>query len=267
MNAVSKIAVLPRIVPDSFEDVQRFAKMAITSGLFKGDRKDGDAEKHAKACMAILQGLEVGLPPMQAVQSIAVINGRCLIWGDAVPGLLWANGFKIAQTISGAGEGRTATCTITRPDGTEITRAFSVADAKRARLWDERPTVKKQWEGKWEEKPNDSPWFRFPDRMLGFRALGFAVKDGASDVTRGLYVREEYEANDPVDITPPAAALDLPDIPDAITDDTGDARSAIKQAISVEMLSHIRDAYADADWPALEAEYEAKMEELRARAA
>jgi len=267
MNAISKSTLLPRIVPDSFEDVQRFAKMAITSGLFKGDRKDGDAEKHAKACMAILQGLEVGLPPMQAVQSIAVINGRCLIWGDAVPGLLWANGFKIAQTISGEGDSRTAMCTITRPDGTEITRTFSAAEAKRARLWDERPVVKKQWDGKWEEKPNDSPWYRFPDRILSFRALGFAVKDGASDVTRGLYVRDEYEGNEPVDITLAPAALDLPDIPDAITDDTADARAAIKQAISLEMLNHIQDAFADADWQMLEDEFNAKADELRARAA
>ena len=209
------------IQPTSFEDVQRIAKMAVVSGLFKGDRKDDDTAKLAKATMAIMQGLEVGLPPMQAVQCIAVINGRCLIWGDAVPGLLWSNGFKIKQWIDGTGDARTAYCTITRPTGEEITRSFSVLEAKKARLWDDRPTVKKQWDGKWEEKPNDSPWFRFQDRMLGFRALGFAQKDGASDVTRGLYIREEYDADTMVDVTPTKAApskLALPDIPD-IPDD------------------------------------------------
>lgn len=218
MNQLT-ISQRPRaIVPSSFEDVQRIAKMSVSSGLFKGDRKDDDQAKLAKATMAIMQGLEVGLPPMQAVQCIAIINGRCLIWGDAVPGLLWAAGFKVNQTISGSGDGRAAMCTITRPDGTEITRTFSVLDAKKARLWDERPTIKKQWDGKWEEKPNDSAWFRFPDRMLGFRALGFASKDGASDVLRGLYISEEYQANDVVDLTPAkprAVALpDIPDIPD-----------------------------------------------------
>ena len=213
MRAGGRIRAL---VPETFEDVQRLAKMAVASGLFKGDRKDDDTTKLAKATMAIMQGLEVGLPPMQAVQCIAVINGKCLIFGDAVPGLLWAAGFKLHQTITGEGDDRTATCTITRPSGEVIARTFSVADAKKAKLWDERQTIKKQWDGKWEEKPNDAPWFRFPDRMLGYRALGFASKDGASDVTRGLYIREEYDEleHEPRDITP-KLALAVPDIPDA----------------------------------------------------
>jgi hypothetical protein len=224
--------------------------------------------------MAIMQGLEVGLPPMQSVQCIAVINGRCLIWGDAVPALLWANGFKVEQSIGGDGDRRTASCTITRPDGTKITRTFSVADAKKARLWDDRPTVKKQWDGKWEEKPNDSPWFRFPDRMLGFRALGFCQKDGASDVTRGIYLREEYDADDMVDITPAKAVApalpDIPDVPDTPAledDDTQEARTAIASAVSADMLTHIRAAYADADWETLAPAYDAKADELNARGA
>jgi hypothetical protein len=255
------------ILPQSFEDVQRMARMAVSSGLFKGDKKDDDTAKLAKATMAIMQGLEVGLPPMQAVQCIAVINGRCLIWGDAVIALLWANGFKVTQTIDGQGDARTAKATITRPDGTVITRSFSVADARKARLWDERATIKKQWDGKWEDKPNDSPWFRFPDRMLGFRALGFCVKDGASDVTRGIYISEEYADDQMVDVTPPKAPVatipDLPDIPDeAPPSDTGEAREAIKSALNIEMLEHVREAYSDADWSVLEADYDAKHDEL-----
>ena len=268
MTTVARLPIkqLSAIMPQSFEDVQRIARMAVVSGLFKGDRKDDETAKLAKATMAIMQGLEVGLPPMQAVQCIAIINGRCLIWGDAVPALLWSHGFKIVQDISGAGDARTATCTVTRPDSTVITRSFSVADAKRARLWDERPTIKKQWDGKWEEKPNDSPWFRFPDRMLGYRALGFAVKDGASDATRGLYVNEEYEASEMVDVTPAKpATIALPDIPDdAPVSDTNEAREAIKSALNIEMLEHVREAYADADWSTLEGDYDAKHDELHA---
>lgn len=272
MNTLARIpnARMRGIVPETFEDVQRIARMAVSSGLFKGDRKDDDTALMAKATMAIMQGLEVGLPPMQAVQCIAVINGRCVIWGDAVPALLWANGFKLDQSITGSGDSRTATCTITRPDGTVITRLFSVADAKKARLWDERTTVKRKFDNKWEDKPNDSPWHRFPDRMLGYRALGFCTRDGASDVTRGLYIREELDANDIVDASIDKAAepalLELPDIPDDGSDDTSEARSAISQAVSVEMLTHIRDAIPDADWSALDKDYSAKLDELRARA-
>lgn len=203
-------APLSAILPTSFEDVQRMARMAITAGLFKGDRKDTQEALLGKATMALMQGLEVGLPPMQAIQQIAVINGRCVIWGDAVPALLWANGFKLKEWV----EARVAYCTVTRPDGEQITRQFAEADARKARLWDERQTVTKTWDGKSEQKPNDSPWFRFPDRMLQMRARGFAVRDGASDVMRGIYMREEVDETPALDITPKPAALELPDIPD-----------------------------------------------------
>lgn len=226
MNKIATLRAGARplgIVPTTFEDVQRLASMAVKSGLFKGDRKDDEAQKLAKSSMIIMQGLDVGVPPMQALQSMTIINGRVLMYGDLLTGVLWAHGFKIDQSVSGEGDKRTATCTITRPDGTKITRTFSVADAKKARLWDDRPTVKKQWDGKWEEKPNDSPWFRFQDRMLGWRAFGFAQKDGASDVTRGLLLREEYEHNEPIDITPNTPETieppspDLPSIPASVT--------------------------------------------------
>ena len=260
------------IVPQSFEDVQRLATMAVASGLWKGDRKDTDQQKHAKACMAIMQGLECGVPPMQAVQSIAVINGKCVMYGDLLTALLWANGFDIEQTITGQGDQRTATCTITRPNGKKITRTFSRADAKKARLFDDRPTVKKQWDGKWEEKPNDSPWFKFEDRMLGWRALGYCQKDGASDVTKGLLIREDVEAELPMrDITPAPAALELPDIPEppAIEDEqpedeTAEARAHIRQAVNIEMLEHLRTHYAEADWEDLAIDYDAKLEALQA---
>lgn len=226
MNKIATLRAGARplgIVPTTFEDVQRLASMAVKSGLFKGDRKDDEAQKLAKSSMIIMQGLDVGVPPMQALQSMTIINGRVLMYGDLLTGVLWAHGFKIDQSVSGEGDKRTATCTITRPDGTKITRTFSVADAKKARLWDDRPTVKKQWDGKWEEKPNDSPWFRFQDRMLGWRAFGFAQKDGASDVTRGLFLREEYEHNEPIEITPNTPETieppspDLPSIPASVT--------------------------------------------------
>lgn len=231
MSTVETRATLPTIraggkaasiIPQSFEEVQRFAEMAVRSELFKKAKDDeSDETTLARCSLAILTGLDCGLSPAQSVQSIAVINGRCLIYGDAVPGILWANGFDIEQSISGEGDARTATCAITRPNGKKITRTFSVADAKKARLWDEREKVRRRGRNGEYEAQNDSPWFRFPDRMLGWRALGFAKSDGASDVMRGLDIKENI---DPVDLSrdeyseikvePKKAIADLPDIPD-----------------------------------------------------
>lgn len=180
------------IIPQTFEEVQRIAHMAVRSELFKPAKNGEEHEVTLARCvLCIMTGADVGLSPAQSVQSIAVINGRCLIYGAAVPGILWSKGFKIEQRIDGSGDDRTATCTITRPGGLQITRSFSVREAKRAKLWDERAKVKRRkQDGSWYEVDNDSPWHRFPDRMLGWRALGFAKADGASDAMHGLDLYE-----------------------------------------------------------------------------
>ena len=110
------------IMPETFEDVQRIAKMAVQSELFKkASRDERDEVTVARCALAIMTGLDVGLSPAQSVQSIAVINGRCRIYGEAVPGILWAHGFDIEQSFKGDGDTLTAVCTITRPNGKRIT--------------------------------------------------------------------------------------------------------------------------------------------------
>lgn len=158
------------IVPQSIEEVYRVAKCISESGLAPNGMKTPE-----QVTVAILTGLEIGLPPMFAIQKIAVINGRPSIWGDAVPALLWARGFKIREW----GGEDAAICEVVRPDGTAIERSFSVAQAKKAGLW-----------GK------SGPWSQYPDRMLQMRARGLACRDGAPDVLSGLYLAEEAQEID-----------------------------------------------------------------------
>ena len=214
-------ALLP-IYPTSIEEVYRLSKMALTAGMLKpqktgyGDNavyEDADAVL-ARGTMIIMQGMELGIPPMQSVQLLAMINGRIVAHSEAVPGLLLSKGFKLSETWSGTPMADDWTCTIklTRPDGQKFTGSFSVADAKQAQLWDQSPT--KISFGK--TKPNDAAWFRYPKRMLKARALGFVGKDGGADALKGLMVREEMEdmirAEQARDITPAKAApLEIPD--------------------------------------------------------
>ena len=102
------------IVPQSVEEVFRLATAIAKSGLAPQGLKSAE-----QITIAIMHGAEIGLPPMQAIQRIAVVNGRPTIWGDAVPALLLARGFRIEETIDGIEDGRGATCTVTRPDGTK----------------------------------------------------------------------------------------------------------------------------------------------------
>lgn len=217
------------IVPHSIEEVFRLATAIAKSGLAPNGMKTAE-----QITIAIMHGMELGLPPMQSVQRIAVVNGRPTIWGDAIPALLWSRGFKLREWWAGeSGTTRCAFCEITRPDGTKVERAFSETDALKAGLLGKA-----------------GPWKQYPDRMLQMRARGFAARDGAADVLGGLYMREEIEDTTPMrDVTPAKpAALDLPDIPD-------EAPEMDQAAILREIERKLDSASPDA----VEAEYRAAI--------
>ena len=83
--------------------------MAYKSGMLKplktgyGDNAETEAPEStlARGTMIIMQGMELGLPPMQSLQLLALINGRICADSEAVPGILLSKGFRIAETWSG----------------------------------------------------------------------------------------------------------------------------------------------------------------------
>lgn len=160
--------------PQTLDDVYRLAMAIAKSGLAPQMMRTPEA-----ITVAILTGLELGLPPMFALNKIAVINGRPTLWGDAIPGILWSRGFKLREWMTD----RTAHCEVTRPDGSVIERTFSESDAKAAKLWGKA-----------------GPWAQFPDRMLAMRARAFAARDGAADVLGGLYAAEEVQGGELIEV-------------------------------------------------------------------
>ncbi len=168
-------------------DAMKFGEMIANSDFAPKDFRG----KPASCVLAIQAGAEIGLSPMQAMQSIAVVNGRPSIYGDAALAVVKASPVceYVTETIEGDGEQMVAICTAKRrgyPAPT-ISR-FSVADAKRAGLW-----------GK------SGPWTQYSRRMLQMRARGFALRDCFPDVLRGLVTAEEaqdYPANEPAMIRP-----------------------------------------------------------------
>lgn len=197
---VVRAGVKPQaLVPATMEEAYRIAKAVHKSGLAPKDMQEPE-----QILISIMHGLEIGLPPLAAIQRIAVINGRPSIWGDAAIGLVQASGQleDFEETIEGEGDARVAVCRAVRKGRkTPIVGKFSVADAKRAGLWDDREIVKRKGSTGWYEKPNDAPWYRFPERMLKMRARGFCLRDGFADVLGGLYLREELE-EELKDVTP-----------------------------------------------------------------
>jgi hypothetical protein len=178
--------------------------------------------------VAIMHGLEIGLPPMAAIQNIAVVNGKPTIWGSAIPALLWSRGFKLDETCAD----NVASCTVTRPDGHKVTRTFSEVDARKAGLW-----------GK------SGPWTQYPGRMLQMRARGLAARDGAADALSGLYLQEEIDGGEltvvPIERKSSAAAKR-----DGTKETFDHLMKAIEAAPEASDLLTLRQEHAD-EWSSM----------------
>lgn len=188
------------IIPRNMDEVWRLAQAVSLSGLAPNDMKEPE-----KVMVAILHGMELGIKPMQAIQRIAVINGRPSLWGDAALGLVTSSGLleDIEETVEGEGDNRTAICTVKRAGSARaVVRKFSVLDAKTAKLW-----------GKASSSGKPTPWVTHPDRMMQMRARAFALRDTFADVLGGMYLAEELQGETidapaiPTPPTPPRAVI------------------------------------------------------------
>ena len=170
--------------PQSLSEYMELARMLAESDIvplaYKG--------KPGNVLVALQMGAEVGLHPVQALQSIAVINGKPTIWGDAGLGIVMASGQL--EDIEETDDGQIATCRLRRKNRpTEVIRSFSVADSKAAQMY-ERDN---HGNGKWVALADRATWKSFPKRMRQMRARWWALRDLFPDVLKGLAGREEVE--------------------------------------------------------------------------
>jgi hypothetical protein len=222
----------------SFDDAFRFSKMVAASEFAPKDFRG----KPESCLLAIQHGSELGLSPMQSLQSIAVVNGRPAVYGDAALALVQSSpacGY-VREYVEGEGDTLTAVCEVQRRGYPQPTVAkFSVADAKKAGLW-----------GK------TGPWSQYPGRMLGLRARGFALRNAFADALRGLVTAEEaqdYPTPEPV--REPVVVRSKPHAPDVRTtpadvaplvttspqdDPVGKAKLAISRAKTIDELDALR---------------------------
>ena len=156
---------------ESLTDLWRFAQYVANSGL--APRSLNTAEK---VLVAIQTGMEAGLKPMQALSAVVVINGTPSWKGDQALALVRNSGLLEDYSVRHEGQGDEYRCVVTvkRTDRPPVERDFSVAKAKKAGLWGKQ-----------------GPWSQYSDRMLMYRALGFALRDEFSDVLCGLRIAEE----------------------------------------------------------------------------
>ncbi len=195
MNAPQQISALAIAAPQATFDLSpRNFEQALTFSdyLADSDMVPKDFKGKPGNCLIAMQwGAELGLKPLQAMQNLAVINGRPALWGDAVIALVRSS--PLCEFVIETDDGHAATCRVKRRGEPEQSRTFSTDDAKTAGL------LGKQ-----------GPWTQYPKRMRQMRARAFALRDVFPDVLRGLPVAEEImdmpagRHMGPVDEVPPA---------------------------------------------------------------
>ena len=157
--------------PQTFEQALTFSDYLAESDMVPKDFKGQPGN-----CLIAMQwGSELGLKPLQALQNIAVINGRPALWGDAVIAIV--RGSPLCEYVIEEMDAQgSAVCRVKRRGEQEQVRTFSDVDAKTAGL------LGKQ-----------GPWTTNPKRMKQMRARSFALRDVFPDVLKGIAIAEEAQ--------------------------------------------------------------------------
>lgn len=238
------------LAPKDLDEAMRFADMLAGSSIVPKDY----IGKPGNCLVAIQWGMELGLQPMQAMQSIAVINGRPSLWGDAMLALVKAH--PAFEWIKEECDGNVATCTIKRRGEPEVVQSFSMEEAKRAGLTGKA-----------------GPWTQYPKRMLQMRARGFALRDAFPDALRGVVSAEEARDTPTerdmgaaeVVSTRPAQPAALPDYsPSAFADNlpkwSALMQSGAKTADQIIAIVSTKGVLSDAQKSAIRAAAQPKQE-------
>ncbi len=130
--------------------------------------------------VAIQFGNDLGMKPMTSLQNIMIVNNKPSIYGDAMLAVCMAFPDFIDCIETYDSEKQEASCTVKRKGREPVTRAFNKKMAEAAKLW-----------GKVSSTGMPSPWVTNPERMLQFRARGFALRDMFPDVLKGMPTVEE----------------------------------------------------------------------------
>ena len=161
----------PATITEAIQFSEMLASSQMVPRAYQGKPQD--------IMVCVQWGYEIGLAPMQALQNIAVINGKPSVYGDAAMALVQAS--PVCEDVEEYFEGEgtpnpVAVCVAKRKGRKPVVSKFSVEDAKRAGLWGKQ-----------------GPWQAYPKRMLAMRARGFALRDAFPDVLKGLITAEEAQ--------------------------------------------------------------------------
>src|SRR6267142_1246706 len=157
---------------DEWKAMQQMAEVLVTSGFLPPN-----LDTPNKALAVLLMGRELGVPPMQAIRGIHVVNGRPSLSAELMLALAYQNisGFKFKVEASNE---QLCKITAARPGSDAISLSFSLADAQRAGL------------------TKGDNWTKYPAAMLRARCTSAILRVVAPDAIRGIYTPEEIGASE-----------------------------------------------------------------------
>lgn len=149
--------------------IARLASATILPTAYRGNA--------ANAFVAAETGAALGLEPLQALASIAVINGRATLSSDLMAAVIRRAGHTLRIVENNS---ESVTATLIRAD--DKTFRFEVT-------WDKDRATKA---GLWGQK---GPWSQYPTQMLRARAITEVARRGASEALMGMiYSPEDFGA-------------------------------------------------------------------------
>lgn len=149
--------------------IARIAPSTILPTAYRGNA--------ANAFVAAETGAALGLEPLQALASIAVINGRATLSSDLMAAVIRRAGHTL-RIVENSPESVTAT--LIRAD--DKTFKFEVT-------WDKDKATKA---GLWGQR---GPWSQYPTQMLRAHAITEVARQGASEALMGMiYSPEDFGA-------------------------------------------------------------------------
>ena len=173
------------------QQMANFKQMAAT--LLASGQLSARIKRPEDAVVIMAKGIEVGLPPMEALKQIYCIGGIAAMQSDGMRSLLLRSG--VVQIIDAEHTKQKAVVRMVRKDkpGGDIIADYTAT-------W----TIEKAQEAGLNNKPG--PWKQYPDIMLRHRATGEAARAVAADIIGGMYVPEDFNVTRLDDITPEIVA-------------------------------------------------------------
>lgn len=200
--------------PQTFDELWRYADTYFLSGLVP---RSMTSTEQVFVCMSLAKTL--GIPVALAPSAIMVVDGKPTVWGDYALALVRSSGLLVDGSFreweETAADGTAIWFSEGKRGKETICRSFSMADAKRAGLWDK------------------DIWRKYPGRMLQMRARGFMLRDLFPDVLKGVYLAEELQDMDARASAPTAlAAPVMRDMADAMQ--RASAPAAVPAPLAIE---------------------------------